>query len=241
MKALVAINEWTDPLGALEPPLLEAGIELAFWHAQHETPPTKLGEFGALIALGGATNPDEDAAQPWLGAERTMLRTAVAQTLPVLGVCLGAQLLAQALGASAHKLPATRVGWHALRASDDVEDDPLGGAWASLNTVLEWHTYGFELPDHAVLLAGSRRAVQAFRAGPCAWGFQYHLEATAETVGRWIDIYDNDVRDAGVDPADLSTTAAQLGVDAAAHGAAVGAAFASIMTGRLPTRPTPID
>ncbi|HEV3001665.1 MAG TPA: type 1 glutamine amidotransferase [Solirubrobacteraceae bacterium] len=232
MRALVAVNAATDPLGLLEAPLRAAGIELVLWDAQGERPPARIEEFCAVVALGGATHPDEDGAHPWLRAERDLLRAAVDATLPVLGVCLGAELLAQVLGARTHRLPAPRIGWYPLRAAPTATGDPLAPAWGWLGDVMEWHAYAFELPAGAVLLAGAPAAVQAFRWGRAAWGVQYHLEADAALVAAWLDACADELREAGVDAGAIAAATERVAARAALHGAGIGAAFASLVAAR---------
>ncbi len=227
MKILVVRNAWTDPVGVLGPPLLDAGFELVEWDPRTGSSPAG---HSAVIALGGATNPDEDA--PWLESERALLREAVRREIPVLAVCLGAQLLAQALGGSAPRMPRTRLGWYPVAAEHAAAGDPLGSAWRSLDHVLEWHDYRFTLPPGGELLAGTPDAVQVFRTGTCAWGFQYHLEADAALVAHWIVVCRDDLVAAGVDPAVLAADGRRLGADQAEHGRAVGHAFASVVARR---------
>jgi GMP synthase (glutamine-hydrolysing) len=231
MSVLVAQNARTDPLGLIEAPLRNAGLDLEIWWPKTEPPPD-VREFAAVIALGGATNPDEDAGHPWLAAERRLLARAVELRRPVLGVCLGAQLLAQALGASAYRLRRPRIGYSALCPLAAVEDDPLGHAWPPVHHVLEWHAYGFTLPPDGVLLAGTRSAVQAFRAGPCAWGFQYHLEAGADERSGWIRDFAPDLAAAGVEAGALAAAAGDHAPDAERHGTVVGETFAALVADR---------
>jgi GMP synthase (glutamine-hydrolysing) len=229
MKILVVLNDVADPIGALGPPLLDAGFELATWRPAD--PPPEPTEFAGVIALGGPANPDEDHAYGWLRVERDLLRRAVAARLPVIGVCLGAQLLAQALGGRAYRMPRPRIGWSTPAAGPATARDPLAPAWDSLERALEWHAYGFTLPPGGELLVGTPDAVQAFRAGPCAWGFQYHLEADAAILAGWIRGGREKLAAAGVDPVELAETARRLG--APAHGQAVGRAFASVVAGSV--------
>ena len=204
MNVLVAVNEASDPLGLLGPPLAAAGLETTLWDAKKEPAPADVGKFAAVIALGGATNPDQDGVHPWLAAERALLRSAVARDIPVLGVCLGAQLLAQAFGGTAYRLAQPRSGWYGLEAHESSAADPLAPAWTELRHVLEWHAYGFTIPPGGVLLAGAPGAVQAFRLGRCAWGIQYHLEADLALASAWASAYPDDLRAARTDPAALS-------------------------------------
>jgi GMP synthase (glutamine-hydrolysing) len=224
MRILVVLNDASDPIGALGPPLLDAGFELTTWRP--EDPPPDLADHAAVVALGGSPNPDEDERYAWLRVERDLLRRAVDLGLPVMGVCLGGQLLAQALGGRAYRMPQPRIGWPSLVAGPAAARDPLAPAWDSLDRGLEWHAYGFTLPPGGELLVGTPDAVQAFRAGPRAWGFQYHLEADAEILGGWIRTGSRQLTDAGVDPVELAEPARRP--DALAHGEAIGRAFASV-------------
>jgi GMP synthase (glutamine-hydrolysing) len=224
MKILVALNDVSDPIGALGPPLLDAGFELTAWTPAADPAPDPAG-FSAVIALGGSANPDEDHRYGLLRVERELLGRAVASGVPVIGVCLGGQLLAQALGGRAYRMPRPRIAWSSLAAGPAAAGDPLAPAWDSLVHGLEWHAYGFTLPPGGELLVGTPDAVQAFRAGPSAWGFQYHLEADAAILGGWIRAGSHQLTSAGVDPAQLAEPP-----DATAHGHAVGRAFASVIT-----------
>jgi GMP synthase (glutamine-hydrolysing) len=229
MKVLVIRNAPTDPLGLLAPPLADRGLAAVEWRPQEAPPPAALDPFAAVIALGGATNPDEDGTRSWLAAERALLRTAVEREVPVLGVCLGAELLAQALGGRAYRLPEMRVGWYPLAAGDGAAADPLAPAWRRLRHVVEWHRYGFTLPPGGALLAGTPDAVQAFRFGPCAWGVQYHAEADRSLVREWASGDDApDLREAGVTAAALAAAGERHGAAAEEHGTALAGAFAAV-------------
>jgi GMP synthase (glutamine-hydrolysing) len=226
VSVLVVLNETTDPLGLLEQPLLDAGLDLTVWSPKTEPPPPDVRELDGVVALGGATHPDEDATDPWLAGERTVLAAAVEHDLPVLGVCLGAQLLAQALGGTVRRLPAPRIGWYSMRPR--AEADPLG--WSQ--HVLEWHSCAFTLPPGAALLAGSAAAVQAFRAGSRAWGFQYHREAGSDEVADWIATYGPELSAAGVAPFALEAGLERFGDESAAHARTGGRAVAATVAVR---------
>jgi GMP synthase (glutamine-hydrolysing) len=140
-------------------------------------------ELAALVVMGGPMNADDTVAYPGLAAERRLLADAVAAGVPTLGVCLGAQLLARALGASVERDRAPEIGWAPITVRD--QSDPVVGLLADTH-VLHWHSDAFELPAGAQHLASSELTqVQAFRAGD-AWGLQFHMEATASLVADWL-------------------------------------------------------
>ncbi len=143
-------------------------------------------EFDAVLAMGGPMGAGDDADHPWLAAERELVREAVAAGRPFLGVCLGVQLLAAALGARVYPAERPEVGLLAVELTDEGRDDPLFAGLDELPVTLQWHGDTFELPDEAVRLARSPMAEnQAFRVGERAYGIQFHLEVTGEMAGEW--------------------------------------------------------
>jgi GMP synthase (glutamine-hydrolysing) len=138
-----------------------------------------------VVAMGGPMNVD-DPAHPGLAEEREWIAEAVARRMPVLGICLGAQLLARSLGARVVRGERPEIGF----AHIDVRDphDPVVGAMAPETTVFHWHGDVFELPEGAVSLASSARTEhQAFRYGN-AWGLLFHPEADAALVESWMEV-----------------------------------------------------
>jgi GMP synthase-like glutamine amidotransferase len=140
----------------------------------------------ALVALGGSPCALDDAAHPFLASSREALRRALGR-VPVLGVCLGAQLLAQAVGGRVHRGAAPELGWFEVERTPASRGDPLFGALPARFTPFSWHDDAIELPAAgATLLARSRVApVQAFRCGEVAYGLQFHLELDASEVAEW--------------------------------------------------------
>jgi GMP synthase (glutamine-hydrolysing) len=230
-QVLVIINAQTDPIGALGPPLLAAGLALTFCDVGSSDLPAGPEHYAAVVAMGGDTNPDDDHIHGWLRAERALLRTCVERGVPTIAVCLGAELLAQALGGRARRMARPRIGWMRQHTTPNVATDPLDVAWAMLDRALEWHAYDFDLPPHATLLAGRTDAVQAFRAGRSAWGFQYHLEADAQLAAHWLNVYSDDL-DEFVDASTVVDDGRRSGADRAGHGRAVGHAFAELAVER---------
>jgi GMP synthase-like glutamine amidotransferase len=149
-----------------------------------------LGGFAGVVVMGGSMGAYDDADAPWLPATRDLLRDAVAAGVPVLGVCLGGQLLAGALGGQVRPGDEGPEIGPALVAKRDVAvGDPLFGPIPFTPDVLQWHWDEIvTLPAGAVLLASSPRYPnQAFRYGETAWGLQFHIETTADLVRSWAE------------------------------------------------------
>lgn len=147
-----------------------------------------VSSIAGLVVLGGPMGVYEAAAHPHLFAEQRLLEAATSQGLPVLGVCLGAQLLASALGARVYKGPAEEIGFGEVKLTDDGFGDQLLGPAGRSFPAFHWHGDTFDLPEGAVHLASTRAYPhQAFRAGPRAWGLQFHIELDAALAREWTD------------------------------------------------------
>lgn len=139
----------------------------------------------AAVFMGGPMSVNDTDRHPQLADEVKWLERALAIDLPVLGVCLGSQLLARALGARVHPAAAKELGWAPVDILDDT--DPLLGALAPRRIVLHWHGEVFDAPHGARILARSRQtACQAFGVGR-AWGVLFHAEADRQLVDQWLD------------------------------------------------------
>jgi GMP synthase-like glutamine amidotransferase len=148
-----------------------------------------LDDADALLVFGGPMNVDEDARFPWLGPETAAIRDAAMGGLPILGVCLGGQLLAKALGGRVTKNPVPEVGLLEVELTEPGAGDPLFAGWPRRPPVVQWHSDTFALPSGATLLATSPACrSQAFRWGERAYGLQFHPEVTAEMVEEWAGI-----------------------------------------------------
>jgi GMP synthase (glutamine-hydrolysing) len=143
-------------------------------------------DVAGAVVMGGPMNVDEVDVHPELGSEREWLAEAVRRELPLLGVCLGAQLLAKALGAEVRAGEAPELGYAPVEILDP--DDPVLAALAPSTTVLHWHGDVFDLPEGATHLARSERTeVQAFRHGS-AWGVLFHLESDFALLEAWLAV-----------------------------------------------------
>jgi GMP synthase-like glutamine amidotransferase len=192
----------------------------------------------ALLVFGGPMNVYEEERYPWLGPETAVIREAALGGLPVLGICLGAQLLAKALGAPVTRNPVSEVGLLEIELTPAGEVDPLFAGWPRRATVVQWHGDTFAIPDGAVRLAGSADCPnQAFRFGDQAYGLQFHPEVTAAMAAEWSEIPEYAAALArvrtrlGRDPfADASSHAAPL----AARAEQLYRNFTQLVAGRAP-------
>lgn len=143
-------------------------------------------EVAGAVVMGGPMNVDDTERHPGLAVEREWLEEALDRDMPLLGICLGAQLLARALGASVVPGDAPELGYAPVEILDP--DDPILGALAPSTTVLHWHGDVFELPEGATPLARSERTeVQAFRRGN-SWGILFHPEADFALLEAWLAV-----------------------------------------------------
>ena len=146
-------------------------------------------DFDWLIIMGGPMNVYQSDKYPWLTCEKAFIKAASDGGKVVIGLCLGAQLIADALGGRVTKNPCSEIGWLNVRMTDAARADPLFSFMPPEPTVFQWHGDTFSvLPDGAVLLVGGEACTnQAFRCGSRVFGFQFHLESTPETIGALID------------------------------------------------------
>ena len=201
MRALAIVHQPDAGPGVFTGTLQRAGWALDQWSiTAGEPPPADPREYDAVIALGAAAHVDED--HPWLAQERALLAELLGSGAPLLGVCLGAELLAQAAGGAARRAERPEIGWHRVSVRPAGVSDPLLGPLADGFDAFSWHSYECRPPLGAMLLADSPDCLQAFRLQETAWGIQFHAEVTAADAAAWIRDYaaDPDAVRAGVDP-----------------------------------------
>jgi GMP synthase (glutamine-hydrolysing) len=182
-----------ETLGTLAPFFLEAGLEFRYLELFSQAPPRFDPDRAAgLVILGGPMNVDEVDRYPFLRSEVAWIREAVVREVPVLGICLGAQLLAKSLGARIYQNAVKEIGWYEIELSSAAEEDPVFGGLAPRQAVFQWHGDTFDLPPNAVHLAqGDSCRQQAFRFGRSAYGLQFHAEMTAPLIEDWLDDAEN--------------------------------------------------
>ncbi|MGF1678346.1 MAG: type 1 glutamine amidotransferase [Candidatus Methylacidiphilales bacterium] len=146
-------------------------------------PLPSLSNLEVLILLGGPMNIDEDKKYPWLTPEKQLIEQAIQQDKTVIGICLGAQLIAEVLGARVYRAPHQEMGWFPIDMTDEAVGSPVFAPLPKKLTVFHWHGDTFDLPQAATHLASSTAcANQAFSLHDKVVGLQFHLESTPESV-----------------------------------------------------------
>jgi GMP synthase (glutamine-hydrolysing) len=145
--------------------------------------------FDAIIAMGGPMSVNDDAALPWLTAEKQLIREAVRSGKPFWGTCLGVQLLAASLGARVYPGAQPEVGLMSVTLTDEALRDPVFAGLPRELLTFQWHGDTFELPEGGILLASSAAyPAQAFRWGLNAYGVQFHLEVDEGLARQWAEV-----------------------------------------------------
>ena len=195
MRVLAIVHQDDAGPGVFEDAVRSAGHELDVWRPDRgEEPPAGCE---AVLVFGGAMNTGD--ALPWLPAEKAYLREVVERGTPVLGVCLGAQLLAEAAGGSVRRARTPEIGW--VDVAVDADGDPVMAALPPDLTAFGWHSFEAVPPGQGVNLARSDTCLQAFRLdGTPHWGIQFHAEVSAADLRHWIKNFHTDPDAAGLDP-----------------------------------------
>jgi GMP synthase-like glutamine amidotransferase len=208
MRVLSVTHGPSVPGGVFEETVERAGHRLERWSVPLADAPAAPTDYDAVLVFGGAMHPDEDARHGWLEGEVEYLRHALDADVPLFGVCLGAQLIARAAGASVGPAPEPEVGWLAVELTDAGREDAVLGVLPPRFEAFQWHHYTFAVPAGGAELAASSACTQAFVAGR-ARGIQFHAEVTREMVEAWIA---TDGHELPLSPAELrSETAHRIG------------------------------
>ena len=187
-RILVFQHVAAEPLGTLDPLIRGRGhrIRFANFEREPEAQPN-VDRYRGLVVLGGPMNVEDQAQRPHLKTELRAIERMLEQGKPVLGICLGAQLLAHVLGAPVRRHAIPEIGWCPLQTTATGRDDPVLAPLGDGAPVFQWHGCHFGIPDGAVHLARSDACEQqAFRWGDNAYGFQFHLEMDDPLIERWL-------------------------------------------------------
>jgi GMP synthase (glutamine-hydrolysing) len=179
MSILTLRHEPFEHLGNFAPILTARGISFSYHDLDQPFP---AADPAALLILGGPMSANDALLAP----ELDLIRRAIARGTPILGICLGSQLIAKALGAPVYRNSALEIGWHPVHLTEAARTDPVFAGLESPSTFFHWHSETFDLPPGSELLAwsaGSRH--QAYRYGKNVYGLQFHPEVTPEMIEDW--------------------------------------------------------
>jgi GMP synthase (glutamine-hydrolysing) len=228
-KVIVVQHAEEEGLGLLAPVLAEAGLAIDTIGPRDPIPRHGLEDAAGLIVLGGPMGVYDAGRHPRLDDELSLLRVAVTRKTPTLGICLGSQLLAAALGAHVYPGASKEIGWYDVTLEAGVDDDRLFGGVSSPFKALHWHGDVFDLPAGARPLAHSAMtACQAYSAGP-AWGLLFHLEAATSEVEGMAIAFADEVAAAGTSREELLAGAATYAAATSAIGRLVFARWAALV------------
>ena len=191
-KLLVCQHVAHELLGTLDPMVREQGFRVRYVNfGRNPDEQPKLDGYAGLILLGGPMNVGQADTYPHILTEKALVRRALELEIPVLGICLGAQIIAAELGARVGAAAQKEIGWSDVSLTEAGRQDILFQHFRDTERIFQWHGDTFELPEGSTLLArGDTCANQAFRFGDRIYGFQFHLEVDQAMIERWLRIPD---------------------------------------------------
>ena len=201
MRALVIKHIDCEGLGTLEDVFARHGIGVTLGHPYRGEPLPDVAGYQVLVVLGGPMGVYERERYSFIDAEAELVRQAVAREIPTLGICLGSQIVADALGGRVTRHSAKEIGAMSVVLTPEGAIDPLFQGLDPLLPVFQWHGDTFSIPPGAVRLASSPIAAnQAFRHGRRTYGLQFHLEVTIDMVTTWLAEYAAEIASEHLDP-----------------------------------------
>ncbi len=194
MKVLILKHVEIEGPGLIEVCLKKGKIPYEILALNSSISLPKLDAFTHLVILGGPMNVYEEDLYPFLKKEDLFIKEALQRGKSILGICLGAQLIAKALGAKVFQAPIKEIGWYKVSLTPSGLKDPIFTNLPQSFMVFQWHEDTFEIPKGAILLATSTSIPhQAFRYGEHAYGLQFHLEVTEEMIHKWMEVYNGEL------------------------------------------------
>lgn len=189
-RILVFQHVAAEPLGTLDPLIRRRGHRIRFVNFErHPDAQPRVEKYDGLVILGGPMNVDQADRYPHISTEARAVEKALKLDKPVLGICLGAQILAHALGSRVYASEQAEIGWYPLTPTPAATSDPVLAPLPAQQPMFQWHSCTFDLPDGGELLATGHHCVnQAFRYGQSGYGFQFHMEMDRALVRRWLSL-----------------------------------------------------
>ncbi len=181
-----------EPAALLADIMHEQGHKTVAVLAKDEPVPDRLDDYAGMIVMGGPMSAN-DMHLDFIATELKLLEKAIEGDFPVLGICLGSQLLAKAAGAEIHAAAERELGWYRLTLTESAADDPLFSGISGDLDVFQWHGETFTLPEGATLLATCENVPhQTFRLGSCQYGLQFHVEVDEPIIRDWVNVCDSE-------------------------------------------------
>jgi GMP synthase (glutamine-hydrolysing) len=200
-KIIVLQHHPAETLGTIADSLEAAALAWQYIRVHDGHPvPREIKGAGGLIVMGGPQTVYQLDRYPYLRDEIRLIEDALKENKPILGVCLGSQLLAAALGAKVYRAAEREIGWFPVRLMEPAKSDRLTRGLRNEFTAAHWHSDVFDLPAGAIALASSERTpIQAYRHGDCAYGFLFHAEMTEEILGALVAEFGDGLKRVGLD------------------------------------------
>jgi GMP synthase (glutamine-hydrolysing) len=204
-RVLVLQHAASETPGTIEDALKSAGLAFDYVRAfEGQQVPLSAAAWSALIVMGGPMGVYETRRYPFLLQETKLIESFLRAQLPVLGVCLGSQLIAASLGANVRKGSRKEIGWHPIELSEKAGNDPLWSGQPSRFVGYHWHGDIFDLPAGAVSLASSHiTPVQAYRYGDRAYGLLFHMEVTENQIRGMLNEFAAEIQQEGLSAVEI--------------------------------------
>lgn len=189
-RVLVLQHVAAEPLGVLDPMLRARGHRIRYVNfARQPDAEPRLERYQAMVVLGGPMQVTDTRNHPHLVTECRLIEQALRKEIPVLGICLGGQLISHVLGGRVSPAEQAEIGWYDIGPTRATAKDPVLSPLDQARPIFQWHHWGFECPpDSASIACSDASGCQAFRHGESAWGFQFHLELDERLINRWLKL-----------------------------------------------------